>query len=71
MEDFSVVVSYEQIKEKNYSFSAGQYFDVKIEYTDITPKQFTAKMDGFKQNLIRSLQKSRNWRRKSRSNWAD
>jgi type I restriction enzyme M protein len=51
MEEFSVVVSYEQIKEKNYSFSAGQYFDVKIEYTDITPKQFAAKMDGFKQNL--------------------
>jgi type I restriction enzyme M protein len=51
LDDFSVVVSYEQIKEKNYSFSAGQYFDVKIEYTDITPKQFTAKMDGFKKNL--------------------
>lgn len=51
VEDFSVVVSYEEIKEKNYSFSAGQYFDVKIEYSDITPKQFTAKMDGFKQNL--------------------
>ncbi len=50
-DDFSVAVSYEQIKDKNYSFSAGQYFDVKIEYTDITPKQFTAKMDGFKQNL--------------------
>jgi len=50
-DDFSVVVSYEQIKDKNYSFSAGQYFDVKIEYTDITPKQFTAKMDGFKHNL--------------------
>ena len=46
-----MVVSYEQIKDKNYSFSAGQYFDVKIEYTDITPKQFAAKMDGFKQNL--------------------
>ncbi|MDO8282355.1 MAG: class I SAM-dependent DNA methyltransferase [Thermodesulfovibrionia bacterium] len=51
VEDFTVVVSYEQIKEKNYSFSAGQYFDVKIEYTDITPKQFTAKMDGFKKSL--------------------
>jgi type I restriction enzyme M protein len=50
-DDFSVVVSYEQIKDKNYSFSAGQYFDVKIEYTDITPKQFNAKMDGFKHNL--------------------
>lgn len=50
-EDFTVVVSYEQIKEKNYSFSAGQYFDVKIEYTDITPKEFEVKMEGFKQNL--------------------
>lgn len=50
-DDFSVVVSYEQIKDKNYSFSAGQYFDIKIEYTDITPEQFAAKMDSFKQNL--------------------
>jgi len=50
-EDFSVVVSYEQIKEKNYSFSAGQYFEVKIEYTDITPAEFEAKMKGFKSNL--------------------
>ena len=50
-EDFSVVVSYEQIKEKNYSFSAGQYFEVKIEYSDITPKEFESKMNGFKTNL--------------------
>jgi type I restriction enzyme M protein len=50
-EDFTVVVSYEQIKEKNYSFSAGQYFEVKIEYTDITPKEFEAKMKGFITNL--------------------
>lgn len=50
-DDFSVAVSYEQIKDKNYSFSAGQYFDMKIEYTDLTPKQFAEKMDGFKQNL--------------------
>ena len=51
MEDFTVVVSYEQIKEKNYSFSAGQYFEVKIEYTDISPVEFEAKMNGFKANL--------------------
>ena len=51
VEDFTVVVSYEQIKEKNYSFSAGQYFEVKIEYTDITPKEFEEKMNGFKTNL--------------------
>lgn len=51
VEDFTVVVSYEQIKEKNYSFSAGQYFEVKIEYTDITPAEFENKMNGFKSNL--------------------
>jgi len=51
VEDFSVVLSYEQIAGKNYSFSAGQYFDVKIEYTDITAEEFEAKMEGFKANL--------------------
>nr|WP_250150712.1 class I SAM-dependent DNA methyltransferase [Serratia marcescens] len=50
-EDFSVVVSYDDITQKNYSFSAGQYFDVKIEYTDMTPEQFAAKMNGFTDNL--------------------
>ena len=51
VEDFTVVLSYDQIKEKNYSFSAGQYFDVKIEYTDIDPSVFTAKMATFNKNL--------------------
>ncbi len=51
VEDFTVVVSYEDIQAKNCSFSAGQYFDVKIDYTDITPEAFTAKMAGFTNNL--------------------
>ncbi|MFA5329666.1 MAG: class I SAM-dependent DNA methyltransferase [Prolixibacteraceae bacterium] len=51
IEDFSVVVSYDEIKEKNYSFSAGQYFDVKIEYSDISPEEFTSKIQEFKSNL--------------------
>lgn len=50
-EDFSVVVSYDDIAAKNYSLSAGQYFDVKIEYSDITPEQFAAKMQGFSDHL--------------------
>jgi type I restriction enzyme M protein len=60
IEDFTVVVSYEQIAEKNYSFSAGQYFDVKIEYTDITPEEFAAKMEGFKSNLDTFFAESKN-----------
>jgi len=51
VEDFSVVVSYDEIKEKNYSFSAGQYFEVKIEYVDITKDEFDKKMKGFSDNL--------------------
>ena len=51
IEDFSVVVGYNEIKEKNYSFSAGQYFEIKIEYVDITPKEFEKKMDDYKKNL--------------------
>jgi type I restriction enzyme M protein len=50
-EDFSIVVSYDDIKDKNYSFSAGQYFEVKIEYTDISPKEFKDKMKTFETNL--------------------
>jgi type I restriction enzyme M protein len=59
IEDFSVVVSYDQIKEKNYSFSAGQYFDVKIEYTDITQKDFKEKMDSYKENLDNLFKESK------------
>jgi type I restriction enzyme M protein len=53
------VVSYDDIKAKNYSLSAGQYFDVKIEYTDITPKEFKAKMQSFTDNLDEMFAESR------------
>ncbi|PJM73853.1 SAM-dependent methyltransferase [Bifidobacterium primatium] len=43
-DDFSVLADYTAIAEKRYSFSAGQYFEVKIEYENITPKQFQAEM---------------------------
>jgi type I restriction enzyme M protein len=50
-EDLSVVVSYEQIRTKNYSFSAGQYFDIKIEYLDISEKLFSEKLASFQKEL--------------------
>lgn len=58
-EDFSVVVSYDGIKGKNYSLSAGQYFDVKIEYVDITPIQFAEKMKDYTDNLDSLFNQSR------------
>ena len=50
-DDFSVVVNYDDIKAKNYSLSAGQYFEVKIEYVDITNDEFEEKLKGFEDNL--------------------
>lgn len=51
IEDFSVVVSYDDIKAKNYSLSAGQYYEAKIDYTDITAEEFAVKMQSYNSNL--------------------
>lgn len=51
VEDFCVTVSDEQIKEKKYSFSAGQYFEVKIEYVNLIPAEFAEKMQSFQTRL--------------------
>jgi type I restriction enzyme M protein len=51
IEDFSVVVSYEEIEAKNYSLSAGQYFDVKIEHVLMTAKQFDKQLEERKERL--------------------
>lgn len=51
VEDFSVVVSYDEIIEKKYSLAAGQYFDVKIEYVELSPEEFTQKMNEYQVKL--------------------
>jgi type I restriction enzyme M protein len=51
VDDFSVVVSYEQIKAKNYSFSAGQYFEVKLDHVDISKAEFDKRMSDFEKKL--------------------
>lgn len=56
-ENFSVAVSYDEIKEKNYSLSAGQYFDVKIDYVDITEEQFNQNIAEYKEALKCSFER--------------
>ena len=51
VEDFSVKVSYEEIQEKNYSLSAGQYFEVKIEYVELSPEEFNQRMAAYSSRL--------------------
>ena len=57
IDDFSVIVPFEDIKEKNYSFSAGQYFEIKIEYVDITVEEFDEKMNEYRAILVERFQK--------------
>lgn len=51
VDDFSVVVSYDELIQKNCSISAGQYFDMNIEYSELTPEEFTEKMSCFTTRL--------------------
>ena len=59
VEDFSVSVTYEQIAEKNYSFSAGQYFEVKIEYIELTNEEFVQRMNAYRERLDRLFSEGR------------
>ena len=40
VKNFSIIVSNDNIKEKNYSFSAGQYFDVEVEFVELSQEEF-------------------------------
>ena len=51
VEDFSVAVTYDRIRKKKYSLSAGQFFDVKIQYIDITADEFKKRMNGYRESL--------------------
>lgn len=58
IEDFSVAVTYDEIKEKGYSLSAGQYFDIKIDYVDITEDEFNRRMAEYKSTLTEQFVES-------------
>jgi type I restriction enzyme M protein len=59
VEDFSVVVNYVAIAAKNWSLSAGQYFDVKIAYDDLTPAEFSKRIAAHQSNLAGMFEQSR------------
>jgi len=59
VEDFTVVINYDDIKNKNYSFSAGQYFDVRIQYSELSQEQFELKIKGYQKTLNQLFADSR------------
>lgn len=51
VEDFSVAVTYDEIIAKKYSLSAGQYFEVKIEYIELSQDEFVERMQTYQTKL--------------------
>lgn len=51
IDDFSVLVNVEEIKEKKYSLSAGQYFDIKIDFVELTNDEFKNRIKNYSQQL--------------------
>lgn len=51
VDNFSVVTTFESIIKKNYSFAAGQYFEVKIKYVEMSQEEFSNKMNNYKTDL--------------------
>ena len=60
VDDFSVAVTYDEIIEKNYSLSAGQYFDIKIEYVDISEEEFKKRVASYEATLSEQFEESHN-----------
>lgn len=47
IDGFSILASYDEIKEKKYSFLPGQYFAFKIKYIELSQQQFESKMNEY------------------------
>lgn len=57
-DNFCVAVTYADIEAKRNSFSAGQYFEVKIEYEELTPEEFSERMNGFSLRIDKLFEES-------------
>lgn len=59
VEDFCILVEYSELEEKKLSFSAGQYFDVKINYMEMTKDDFNNSIMEYKSKINTLLEQSR------------
>jgi len=59
VEEFSVTVTYEEITSKNFSLSAGQYFEIEIKIDEITQEDFDLKISEHSKTLTQLFKDSR------------
>ena len=53
-----------KISRQKLSFSAGQYFEVKIEHIEMTQRNLQRRWQILRQNLKKCLKKDINWKLK-------
>lgn len=58
VDGFSVVKTFDEIKAGKYSFNPGGYFDVSIEYSNLTPEEFINAMNASKVKLTEMFEES-------------
>jgi type I restriction enzyme M protein len=59
IDDFSVIVDNQSIKEKDYSFYAKQYFETKIEYNELSHEDFKEKIKATEERLKKMFRDSK------------
>ena len=59
IDGFSVLVDNEKLKQKGYSFGAGQYFETKIEYSELSPEEFDEMIEATKSRLEKMFNESK------------
>lgn len=58
VEDFSVHPTITEVKEKGYSLSAGQYFEIAIPIINMTEDEFNSHITGYQTELSRLFTES-------------
>lgn len=51
IDDFSTFATFDDIKNKNYALSAGQYFDIKIDNIEISEEEFRSQIEHINNEL--------------------
>ncbi|MDR2105066.1 MAG: type I restriction-modification system subunit M [Deferribacteraceae bacterium] len=59
IDNFSVVKTFEELKEGKYSFNPGEYFEIKLEYSEITAEEFSEKVNESRVKLEGMFRESR------------
>ena len=56
--NFSIIVSNEDICNKKFSFSAGQYFKIEIKYNEYTNEEFEQEVNRLNENISKLVAKN-------------